>query len=84
MTVTVQELISLSETIARDVDARLEVAGITPVDGDAAGAELLVTIQGCHREPCSLVLNLNRRDVGAVEHELRKKLTAALTAHLTE
>jgi hypothetical protein len=84
MTVTVQKLISLSETIARDVDPRLEVAGVTSADADAARAEVLVTIRGCHRDPCSLLLNLDRRDVRAVEHELREKLTAALTAHLTE
>jgi hypothetical protein len=55
--------------------------GVTSVEGGAGRAELLITIEGCHREPCSLVLNMDRAERATLEGELRTKLRDALARH---
>jgi hypothetical protein len=42
----------------------------------------MVTIKGCHNEPCRLLLNLSRANRAALEDELRRKLHEQLRSHL--
>ena len=74
-------------TISRDVIAQVrgdvELLGVLS-DGGSERIELLVTIAGCHREPCRIVLNLTRGDAADFENELREKLRQALMSHLPE
>jgi hypothetical protein len=59
----------------------LEFVGVIASDGGSGRVEVLVTIKGCHDEPCQLVLNLSRRNRAALENELRHTLEVALRAH---
>lgn len=49
---------------------------------DFRPAELLVTIRGCHREPCGIMLNVTRLGRDAFERDLREKFGDALASHL--
>ena len=80
-TLTMETVGAISREIAANHDARLQVMGVTPTSGDGGRVELLVTIRGCHQEPCVLMLNVTRQGQAAFERELREKLTDAFVAH---
>jgi hypothetical protein len=70
--------------LSRDVAAeyeRLEVIGVASTAGESSRVEVFVTVRGCHREPCILMVNLTRQGHQAFERDLREKLRRALTAH---
>ena len=71
----------ISREVATQVDQRLSVAGVTVTEGGGDRVELLVTVGGCHREPCRHLLNIRRAEPSEFEHDLRAKLLAALTEH---
>ena len=81
--VNTDQLLSLSRTIAGRIDPRVQIVGVTSADGGGTRAELLVSIAGCHTEPCVLELNVDRTDPGSVERDLSTQLTAALSNHIT-
>lgn len=72
---------ALSRAVAADYDERLRVVGVTSTDGESGRAELLITIQGCHIDPCVIMLNVTRSGQQAFERELRNKFRDALAAH---
>jgi hypothetical protein len=71
---------ALSQDIAAEYDSRLEVIGIASTDGESGRVEILVTIRGCHEEPCVVMVNLTRLGQAAFERDLRNKLRGALAA----
>ena len=77
------DVLRLSRAVARQYDARLNIVGVTGTNGESGRVELLVTVEGCHAEPCVLMLNVTRVGRAAFELELRQKLHDALSAHLT-
>jgi len=81
MTVPTAELLKRSREVAREYDSGLTVEGITSADGGTGRAELLVTISGCHKDPCVLLLNLDRTDEATVDSQLRAKLLGAIADH---
>lgn len=62
----------------------VELIGVLSTDAAAERNVLLVTIPGCHNEPCRIVKNLTRGDAAAFEDDLREKLRHALMSHLPE
>lgn len=81
MTLKVGSLRALSRSIVERQGLRVEDVQIMSAEGGTDRFELLITIAGCHRDPCSLLLNLTRTDQGDLEQELATKLRAALAAH---
>ena len=75
------EVTKISRAVARDYDGALEVIGVASTEGGTGRVELLITISGCHRDPCVLMLNLTRAEPVAFERELRSKFREALAAH---
>jgi hypothetical protein len=71
----------LSRDVATEYDSRLEVIGVASTAGESSRVEVFVTVRGCHREPCILMVNLTRQGHQAFERDLREKLRRALTAH---
>ena len=69
----------ISREVATQVDERLSVAGVTLTEGGGNRVELLVTVEGCHREPSRHLLNVRRTGPAEFEHDVREKLVAALT-----
>jgi hypothetical protein len=81
MVLHADEVTAISRAVAREYDGALEVLGVASSEGGTGRVELLVTIAGCHREPCVLMLNLTRTEHAAFETELRSKFREALAAH---
>ena len=81
---TIQVANTISRDIAAKYDRRLDVMGAAPTDGKGGRVELLVTIRGCHHEPCVLMLNVTRLGQAAFERELREKLHDALVTHTSD
>ena len=81
MILTLDEVSAISRAVVEDHRADLEVVRVAAAEGGVGRVELLVTISGCHREPCMLMLNLTRLERATLEGELRAKLREALAAH---
>lgn len=81
MALTLEEVATISRTIAQDYSDHLEVTAVAATDGGTQRVELLVTILGCHRDPCVLMMNLTRVDSEAMERELRAQLRQAIAEH---
>jgi hypothetical protein len=80
--VKTDELVALSRRVARQIHPGLHVSGILAAEGGTGRAELLISIEGCHAEPCSLVLNVDRSDPASAERDLSAKLRTAIAEHL--
>jgi hypothetical protein len=81
MTLTVDAVTAISRSVARAYDPRLEVLGVASTDGGTSRVELLVTIEGCHQDPCVIMINVTRSAQPEFEHELRTKFRDALASH---
>ena len=82
-TLTLDTITVLSHAVAAEYDARVRVLGVTSSDGESERVELLITIHGCHTDPCVIMLNVTRSGREAFEHDLRDKFRDALAAHVT-
>jgi len=58
---SIDAVTTLSRDVAAEYDSRLEVVGVTSTAGDNSRVEVLVTVRGCHQEPCVLMVNLTRQ-----------------------
>lgn len=81
MVLNPDELTKISRRVAREYDGALEVVSVAATEGGSGRVELLVTISGCHRDPCVLMLNLSRADPQTFEAEMRSKFGEAVAAH---
>ena len=82
MTLTIDSITTMSRAVAADYDPRLHVMGVVSTDGESGRVELLITIDGCHAEPCVIMLNVTRLGRAAFERDLREKFRDALASHL--
>ena len=81
MILTLDEVSAISRAVVEDYRTDLEVVRVAAAEGGVGRVELLVTVSGCHRDPCMLMLNLTREERATLEDELRAKLHEALAAH---
>jgi len=70
------------DVIRRYPSGPFEFVGVMASEGGSGRVEVMVTIKGCHNEPCRLLLNLSRANRAALEDELRRKLHEQLRSHL--
>lgn len=84
MALQYQDVEAISREIVRAYPRQppLDFVSVMSADGGGERVEVMVTVAGCHREPCVLVLNLSRRDRKALTEDLRQKLQQALQSHL--
>jgi hypothetical protein len=82
MSLTINSITAISRAVAANYDPRLHVMGVVSTDGESGRAELLVTIRGCHTDPCVIMLNVTRLDQAAFERDLREKFRDALVSHV--
>jgi hypothetical protein len=78
---SIDTVTALSRDVAAAFDPRLHVIGVASADGESGRVEVLVTVRGCHREPCVLMVNLTRQGHDAFERDLREQLRRALVTH---
>jgi 2-polyprenyl-6-methoxyphenol hydroxylase-like FAD-dependent oxidoreductase len=81
MTLPLADVKRIAEDVARQEDPALEVVEATTAEGGAAYIEVTVTIHGCRREPCRLVIGADR---GGGESVLRSAIASRLREHLEQ
>jgi hypothetical protein len=84
MPLRLSELTRIAETVVAEHDSALRVVGIASSDGESGRVELLVSVSGCHREPCTISLNVSRQEEGRFKDELMSQLRSALRSHASE
>jgi len=78
---THDEISAISLDVVRQYSNALDFVSVMASEGGSGRVEVMVTIQGCHDQPCQLILNLSRADRVALQDDLRQKLEAALRTH---
>ena len=81
MAMDLERVAAIGREVATDLDERLSVVSVNATDGGSSRVELLVTVSGCHVEPCMHLINVSRFDSKAMEREIRAKLQNAISAH---
>jgi hypothetical protein len=79
---SIKTVTALSGAIAAQYDPRLQVVGVASSDAENGRVELLVTIRGCDREPCMVMLNVTRRGEDAFAEDLRERFHDALASEI--
>ena len=80
MSLTLTQVRRIAADVARQQDARLVVMGVTPAEGESSYAEVMLTVSGCHIEPCRVIIGINR---DASEPECRRAVEQQLQEHVT-
>ncbi len=82
MPLSLSELTQIAVTVAREHHPELTIVGVASTDPDTSRVELLVTVRGCHEDPCDLLLNLPRHERTRFEAELSTQFRETLQAHV--
>jgi hypothetical protein len=81
MGVALPDIAALSRTVVHEHGSGMNVVAVTATEGATDRVEVMVTIGGCHRDPCQFIVNVTRTDRREFEREFRGKLTDALHKH---
>jgi hypothetical protein len=82
---SIDTVTQLSREVAAEYDSRLEVIAVASSSaGESSRVEVLVTVRGCHDDPCMVMVNLSRHGQEAFERDLRNTLRGALVAHASK
>ena len=81
MGVALPDIAALSRTVVQDQGSGMDVVAVTATEGGTDRVEVMVTIDGCHRDPCQFIVNVTRTGRGEFEREFRGKLLDALRKH---
>jgi hypothetical protein len=81
MALSLDMVTEISRAVVAEQTPALQVVNVASSDGGSGRVELLITVVGCHAEPCRLLLNLSRMEQRRFEHDLRIKLRDAIQSH---
>jgi hypothetical protein len=81
MPLATDTITEISRSVAAEHSPKIHVVGVASSEGGSDRVELLITIAGCHKEPCRFLINVPRTGVAELEAELRTKLREALRNH---
>ena len=81
MTLDTDTITRTVSSILQEHGRTLELVGVASTEGGSDRVELLITVNGCHLEPCRLLVNVTRGDQVTFERELRSKLAEVLASH---
>jgi CO/xanthine dehydrogenase FAD-binding subunit len=76
------QIVAISQDVIQRYPQALEFVGVMAAEGGSNRVEIMVTVRGCHQEPCRLLLNLSRLDQSSLQTELRRKLQTSLREHV--
>ena len=82
--VDIETIRYISRAVALEQGRALRVVGVISRNHDANRAEVLLTLEGCHRASCRVMVNVNAADADRFDTEFRKVLGDALRDHLRE
>jgi hypothetical protein len=71
----------IADDVAQAENPALEVVSATTAEGGSAYTEITVTIRGCRKEPCRIVVGADR---SGDESSLRSDFATRLREHLAE
>src|SRR5262249_59038291 len=71
----------IAAEVAQQLNANLDVVATLPSEESTSYGEVLLTVRGCAREPCRVVVSVRRNDS---ELHVREALTDALRKHLKQ
>jgi hypothetical protein len=77
--VSLRTVSEIASEVIRTQNDRLEVVGVSPGEGDGAYTEIMIVVNGCRKDPCSISLGV-LRDVS--EDDLRLTIAKKLQEHL--
>lgn len=83
MTLDVSRMSTLANGVALEFGRALGATVVATTERGGSRVESLVTMMGCHREPCRLLVNLSRADDETFEREFRAKLKEAIKEHFS-
>ena len=81
LSVPLKRVREISRAVIAEHDRTIDVLRVVSSDSDSDRVELLITLSGCHEEPCTLMLNLQRSNPKNFERELRNKLQEKMLQH---
>lgn len=81
MTLDIDTITRTVSSILQEHGRALELVGVASTEGGSGRVELMITVTGCHREPCRLLVNVTRADQVTFERELRSKFAEVLANH---
>jgi hypothetical protein len=81
MPLTQEEITAITRSVLRESNSSATLTGVSASDGGTNRVELIITLEGCHPEPCRILLNLDRVDRSRLENDLRAQLRNALEEH---
>jgi hypothetical protein len=82
MAINVDTITALTQEVISQQGRALDVVTVTTTGGDSQRVEILVTVTGCHKDPCRFILNVSRADSQEFAREFRTKLSGALLKHV--
>jgi hypothetical protein len=62
MTLNIDELSDIVRDVVKEFRDDLDLVSVASTHGGITRVELLVTISGCHRDPCVLLVNVSRAE----------------------
>jgi hypothetical protein len=81
MTIALADVKRIAADVARTESPDLEVVSASTAEGGAAYTEVTVTIRGCRKEPCRIVIGADR---SGDESGLRSAFATRLREHMAE
>ena len=81
MRLSVDEVTVVARKVAQEFGKPLEVATVAASDGGSDHVELLLTVSGCHPEPCMVLVNVPREST-LLDAEITASIRDALAAHV--
>jgi len=76
------EVATISRAVALEHGRELDVRAAAVTDGGSGRVEILVTVGGCHKDPCRFLVSVSRSDRTEFETDFRAKLSEAIGRHL--
>ena len=80
MRLPIDDVETRSREIALEFNRSLDPIQVVANDGESDHVELLLTISGCHADPCTVIVNVPRDD-RTFDSDLRLRIREALGAH---
>lgn len=81
MPLNVTEIAVLGRIVARQHSRALDIVSVATSEGGSERTEVILTISGCHSEPCRFVLNVSRVNSAEFHHDFTRQLNDALDKH---
>ena len=73
--IALNEVVSQIKAVLAEEHSALEVIGVSGSEGSGEYVEVVLSIRGCHQEPCRLLIGLQRTPrESSLREEIREKL----------